>query len=220
MSTTVEYLVKQAAVILNATTGIGNGDSSTIGAIDDPKKFPYSFLSNDALDSDAENCRLICSTKGHPLQKGFIVDSSALADGAVIAASGGGEIFAIINVKVDGSDARRKPVSYFKRLASDSLSRTTIGKYYDIEGGNILRHNGTSAVCKLVRFLMSGAPQAPDSLRHATLANMLSVCSPKMGVDVEVASYFAQQWALRAQMIQSGAITVPEVIAYQKGQPQ
>lgn len=193
MSTTIDYLVKQAAMVLNASTGTGSGDSSTIGAIDDPKKFAYSFLSNFALDADAENCRLICATEGHPLQKGFIGDSTALADGAVIAASGGGEVYQVVNVKVDGTDARRKPVSYFKRLASDPLSRTTIGKYYDIEGGNVLRHNGTSAVCKLVRFLMSIAPQAPDSLRNATVSCLLSMATPKMGVDVEMASYFAQQ---------------------------
>ncbi|MGA9771667.1 MAG: hypothetical protein WBV94_21735 [Blastocatellia bacterium] len=210
MSTALTDIVNPVMTIVNAST--------TYGTLDDAKKFPQGFLDAMALDSDAETCRLLCGTPGHPLQKGFITSSSALGDDSVIAISGGGEIFHVINVKIDGVDARRKPVSYFKRLTSDSLSRTTIGKYYDIEDNNVIRHNGTSAVLKVVRFLMSGAPQAPDSLRNASIACMLSMVSSKMGTDVEVASYFAQQWAMRAQMIRGGEIVVPPVIAYQKGQ--
>jgi hypothetical protein len=216
VSATADYLVKQAAIILNASTGSGAGDSSTIGAIDDPKKYPYAFLSNFALDADAEVCALAASVDGYPLLKDFITVTGALADEATITpASGGGHVYQILNVKVDGVDARRKPTTYIKRLQSDVLSRTAIPKYYDIQGGQIIRHNGTSAVCKVVRFAKGAAPQAPDPLNNATVSCLLSMATPKMDIWVSMAGYFAQQWALRAQMIRGGAITIPPVVAYQ-----
>jgi hypothetical protein len=217
VSATVDYLVKQAAIILNASTGSGSGDASTIGAIDDPKKYPYTFLSNFALDADAEVCSLACTVDGYALLKDFVAASGALADEATITpASGGGHVYQILNVKVDGVDARRKPTSYIKRLQSDVLSRTSIPKYYNIEGAQIIRHNGTSAICKVVRFAKGAAPQAPDPLNNATVSCLLSMATPKMDIWVHMASYFAQQWAQRAQMIRSGEITIPPVVAYQE----
>ena len=216
MSATVDYLVKQAAIILNASTGTGSGDASTIGPIDDPKKYPYSFLANFTLDADAEVCSVACLTEGYPLLKDFVTSSAALADEAVIVpAAGGGRVYQVLNVKVDGVDARRKATSYIKRLQSDSLSRTAIGKYYDIEGGQIIRHNGTSAVCKVVRFGKGPAPQAPDELNNATVSCLLSMATPKMDTWVGMAGYFAREWAMRAQMIRGGEIVIPPVVAYQ-----
>lgn len=217
MSATVDYLVKQAAVILNASTGAGSGDSSTISALDDVKKYPWSFLSGFALDADSEVNMVLCQTLNHPLLKNFITVTGALADEATItAASGGGTVYQVLDVKVDGVDARRKPVTYFKRLASDPLSRTSIGKYYDLQGGNIIRHNGTSAVCKVVRFAKGASPQAPDELTNADVACLLSMAAPKMDTWISMASYFAQQWAIRQQMIQSGRVDIPPVVAFQR----
>jgi len=217
MSATVDYLVKQAAVILNASTGAGSGDASTIGAIDDPKKFPYAFLANFALDADAEVCMTLGQSDGNPLLQSLTTISGALADNAIITpASGGGVVYQVLNVQVDSTDAIRRPATYFKRLASDPLSRTSIGKYYDIEGGRIIRHNGTSAVCKIVRFAQGAAPQAPDELTNATVACLLSMCTPKMDTWIQMASYFAQQWVMRAQMIRAGEVQIPPVVAYQQ----
>lgn len=216
MSTTKDYLVKQAAIILNASTGTGAGDASTIGAIDDPKKYPYDFLGNFAVDASNEVCRTICDTLNHPLQKPFIANSTSLADKAVIAVSGGGEIFGLINCQVDGVDARVKPVTYIKRLQSDVLSRTTIGKYFNIEGGNVVRHNGTAAILQVVRFLPDGTIQIPDSMRNAAVACLLSMATPKMDIWVSMAGYFAQEWHVREQMIRGGRVDVSPVVAYKK----
>jgi hypothetical protein len=215
MSATVDYLVKQAAIILNASTGTGAGDASTIGAIDDPKKFPYAFLSNAANDADAEVCMLLGQSDDNPLQQSLVASTGALADNSTIVPSGGGIVYRVLNVQVDSVDARRKPVTYLKRLASDPLSRTSIGKYYDIQGGRIIRHNGTSAVCKVIRFLKGVSPQAPDELTNATIACLLSMVTPKMDTWISMASYFAQQWAMRQQMIRAGEVQIPPVIAYQ-----
>jgi hypothetical protein len=218
VSATKDYLVKQAAIILNAATGTGAGDASVIGAIDDPKKYPFAFLGNFAIDSDAEVCMAVCQTTGHPLRKAFTTDSANLADGALIApAAGGGEVYDIFNVKVDDVDARRKPVTFFKRLQpADPLNRTLIGKYYDLVDGNFIRHNGAVATAKVVRFAKGAAPQAPDSLTNASVSCLLSLATPKMDIWVSMASYFAQEWARREQMIRSGAVTIPPVVALQK----
>jgi hypothetical protein len=211
----VSDVVNPAMSIINAST--------TYGTLDDPKKYPATFLSEMAVAASDEVCQMIVQTQGHPLLKDFITNSASMADGAIItAASGGGRIYDVFDVKVDGVDARRKAVTYFKRLQSDPLSRTTIPKYFDlVGGGSVIRHNGTAAVAKVVRFAKSaGTMQAPDEMLNAVLSCFISMVHPKQGEFVQVASYYAQQWAIRQQMIREGRIDIPAVVAYQEMEKQ
>lgn len=202
----ISDIVNPGMSILNASTAYAT--------LDWAKKFPATFLNDMALAAADEVAALICES-GHPLKNNFITSSAALGDDTVITpATGGGTVYDVLSVKVDGVDARRKPVTYFKRLGSDPLSRTQIGKYYDLQG-LIIRHNGTSAVCKIIRFVKGATPQAPDQMLNAVISCFLSMVFVKQGEGIQAASYFAQQWMLRAQMIREGKMTVPAVAAFQ-----
>lgn len=208
-------VVNPAMSIINASTVYGSND--------DTEKYPAQFLSEMAVAASDDVCQVIVSTPGHPLLKAFITDTPSMADGATItAASGGGTIYDVFNVKVDGVDARVKPVTYLKRVQSDVLSRTTIGKYFAlVGGGSVIRHNGTAATAKVVRFAKSaGVMQAPDEMLNAVVACFISMVHPKHGEFVQVASYYAQQWAMRQQMIREGKVTISPVVAYQQMEQQ
>jgi hypothetical protein len=211
----VSDVVNPGMSIINASTVYGTND--------DVKKYPPTFLSDMAVAASDDVCLTIVQTQGHPLLKDFITNSASMADDTIIsAASGGGRIYDVFDVKVDGVDARRKPVTYFKRLQSDPLSRTAIGKYFDlVGGGSVIRHNGTAATAKLVRFAKNaGTMQAPDEMLNAVLSCFISMVHPKQGEFVQVASYYAQQWAIRQQMIREGRIDIPAVVQYQEMEKQ
>jgi hypothetical protein len=211
-----------ATDVINPAMSIINA-STVYGTNDDTEKYPAQFLTDMAVAASDDVCQVIVNTPGHPLLKAFITDSASMGDGAVIsAASGGGTIYDCFNIKVDGVDARRKAVTYFKRLQTDPLSRTTIPKYFDLVGaGSVIRHNGTAATAKVVRFAKSaGVMQAPDEMLNAVIACFISMVHPKHGEFVQVASYYAQQWAIRQQMIREGKVTIPAVVAYQQMEEQ
>lgn len=215
MATTTDYLVKQAAILLGAAKGTGTGDLSTIGAIDHESKYPFEFLERWALDGSAEIAKAICETQGHPHQASFTVNSDAIANGAVITA-GTKTVYLVVDVRVDNTFARRKSASYIERMKTLPYSaRTQMGKYYDLLGMTI-RHNGTSAICKVVAFDPNAASiDVPDEYRGLAIAYILKMAFPYMGTDVGAAAYYAQQWSLGLQLIKSGQVAIPPLVAYQ-----
>lgn len=204
-------IIEPAKIILNAATGAGAGDTSTIGAVDDPKKFPYAFLSQLALSADAEVCDALCSSQ-NPLQNAFMQTTAGIADEALVVLATY-QVYDIVSVEIDGTPGRLAPWTYIDRMRSDPLSRTAIDKMYALRN-QVIKHNGTSAVCKVIAFKKGATPQAPDGLLNACIAGLCKLASSKMGIGIEAAAHFARESAMRIQMILGGVQSVPEVSQY------
>lgn len=200
-------IIEPAKIILLAASGAGTGDTSTIGAIDDPKKTPYAFLSQLAIAADAEVCHVLCSNQ-NPLQNAFLQTTLGIADEAVVALATY-QVYDIVSVEIDGSPARLAPWGYIDRMRSDPLSRT-IDKMYALRN-QVIKHSGTSAICKVIAFKKGAGPQAPDGLLNACIAGLLKMASPKMGVDVEMAQHFRVISEHQLQMVAGGATSTPQV---------
>ncbi len=199
-------IVNPAIIILNAGT--------VFGTVADTKKFPAGFLDALALDASDEVCHYICAAQGHPLRNTFLQVTGALADEATVALAGY-QVYDVVNVKVDGVPAHRAPWTYIDRMRTDGLGRTKIDKMYDLRE-QIIKHNGTSAVCNVIAFKKLATPQTPDGLLNAVISGLLKMASSKMGVNTDAAGYFAQQSNMHLSAIMSGAISVPSVTAYNK----
>jgi hypothetical protein len=181
------------------------------GTVSDTKKYPAGFLDALALAADAEVCHTVCSNQ-NPLQNAFLQQTGGIADEAVVALAGF-QVYDVVHVELDGSPARLAAWTYIDRMRSDPLSRTSIDKMYALRN-QVIKHNGTSAVCRVIAFKKGATPQAPDGLLNACISGLLKMASSKMGVGIEAASYFAGESARRLQMIAGGAQSVPEVTQY------
>ena len=201
--------------IVNPTMSILNA-STTYGVLDDAKKFPQTFLNETAVAASDEVCDAICSTQDHPLRDEFAQNTITVANQGIVLLAGY-TIYDVLDVKVDGKVARHQPATYIERMINDPLGRTTHDPMYDLLGKKLI-HNGATAICRVVAFKkVAGAPQAPDQLLQAVIACHLKRCQVKAGVNIDAAGFFEAQAARALQAIRSGAVSVPDAIAWEKG---
>ena len=204
----VSDIVNPGMSILNAST--------VYGTLDDPKKFPQTFLDKQAVVAADEVSDCVCLTQDHPLREEFTQNTTNIATGGIVAVSGY-TIYDVIDVKVDNVVARHAPATYIERMMNDPLGRTTHDKMYDLLGRKLI-HNGATAICRVIAFRhVEGTPQAPDQLLQAVISCFLKRVQPKAGVNIEAASFFEGQSARALQLIRTGAVSVPDAVAWQKG---
>lgn len=205
-----------ATDVVNPGMSILNASTGAYGVNVDTKKFPPTFLTEMAVASSDEVCDAICSTQDHPLREEFAQNTGNIATGNPIVLAGH-TIYDVVNVILDNKVARQAPATFIQRMATDPLGRTTHDKLYDLLG-DILIHNGMVSLCRVIAFQkQAGITQAPDQTLQAVIAGFLKRTQAKAGVNIDAASFFEAQSARALQAIRSGAIQVPDAIAWQKG---
>lgn len=217
----IRDIIAPPKIILNAATGAGTGDTSTIPVLDAYKKYPWEFLARLALASAQEVKDAIASTPGHPLRNRFLRDTAPLVDEAIITVAGF-EVYEVVSIEVDGV-AARKPKggwTYIERIKTDPLSRTSIPKYFDIREQKI-KHNGSTAVVTVIAVatidssVVPGATDdvnLPDSLLTAAQAGMLKMITHG-GTDVQAAEHYLSISNTALQAIRAGATSTPPIVA-------
>lgn len=217
----IRDVVTPGKILLNAATGAGSGDSSTIGAIDQVKKTPWEFLARLALAAGHEVANWVASTPGQPLRNSYLRDTAPLADEAIITIAGF-QVYEVVSIEVDGV-AARKPVggwTYIERIKTDPLSRTSIPKYFDIREQK-LKHNGSTAVVTVIAVQdidSSVVPAAtddvnvPDPLLNAVIAVHQKMASIHGGTEVQTAEFWRGCAQAYEQMIRSGASALPPIV--------
>lgn len=163
------------------------------------------------LEADANVCRAICETPGHPYAAAFVTPTGNLASGTIIPAYVG----CPIDVTVDGE---------FSRLAEsraeilEILANPTL--YPDVEAwhfieNSILYHTGTDGIVKHPAFTKTSACQAHESYQSADVAGAISLL-PKDGGDDSFFDHWLKIYVGMEAQIRNRQLVISESEQYEK----
>lgn len=163
------------------------------------------------IEGDADVCRAIVETVGHPSAALFMVASPNLASGTIIPDNVG----AVGDVLVDGVLSNlAESRSEILEIRSNAALYPNAGKWHFIEGG-VLYHTGTNGVVYTPRFSKTNACQSPDIYTGAVVAAGMRYLM-KDGADPNFFQYYANLFARQEAEIRGRQLVIPELVQYEK----